>query len=352
MTPTIALDARLINRAMTGDSSYWRGLVSGLAAVATDVQILLFSNTPRPEGIPETRNVTWFHLPSSHERWWSLVQFPLAARKAGARVLHTQYTLSPLAGRNSVTTVHDISFFIGPQWFKPKDRWLLQWQVPASIKRAARVLAVSETSKREIEQYVPCAGGKVRVTPNALGDNIRPIEPAEAAAIVDSLGIDRPYLLTVGTRWPRKNLALAVSAAHMASSPLVVTGKMGWGGDPIGPRYTGYVDDRQLTALYQCASLYLAPSYHEGFGIPLLEAFACGCPVVCSTGGALPEVSGGAAEVVGSFDPADWAARIEALLRDSSKLEAMRRRGYARVKDFDWRTTARLTLQAYREAAE
>ncbi|MBS1724615.1 MAG: glycosyltransferase family 4 protein [Armatimonadetes bacterium] len=347
---TVALDARLVGRQMTGDTSYWTGLVSALAKNQGDCRFLLYSNTARPPGIPDRQDFRWIQLPGP-DRWWSLVRFPLAARRAGADVFHTQYNLSPLAGSCGVTTVHDVSFLIGPEWFNLRDRLLLQWQIPASCRRAARVITVSETSKKEIERLIPGAAGKVRVTYNALGSNVQPMPAKEALARVKTMGVSQPYLLTVGTRWPRKNMGLALEAARMADRRLVVTGKPGWGDDLAGALLTGYVPDEDLTALYQCADLYLAPSYHEGFGIPLLEAFACECPVLCSQGGALPEVAGGAAELAPSFDAADWASCIERLLADSSKLDAMRRRGADRVKDFSWEQTAAKTLEIYREAA-
>ncbi len=350
MADLVALDARLASRTMTGDTSYWRGLIGGLARLESETVFLLFSNAPRPPGIPETARVRWIQTAPAGDRWWSLVRFPLAARRAGARALHTQYFLSPLVGRHGVTTVHDVSFFIGPQWFGLKDRLLLQSQVPASVRRAARVLTVSETSRQEIERAIPAARGKTVVTPNALREGFERPDDATARRLVASLGVEEPYLLTVGTRWPRKNTALAIEAAARAGRRLVVTGKPWGDAEAAGPLYTGYVDDAHLAALYARAALYLAPAFHEGFGIPLLEAFASGCPVVCSNGGALPEVAGGAAEVVPTFDPTDWAERIEGLLVDSGKVGSMRERGYERVKAFDWLATARLTEQAYREA--
>jgi glycosyltransferase involved in cell wall biosynthesis len=347
----IAIDARLIDRPMTGDSAYWRGLVKALAQTQPEAELLLFNNDHAAASIPESAQVRWVRVPGSG-RFWSLAWFPLAARRARADVVHTQYSLSPLVGKRGVTTVHDVSFFIGPQWFRPKDRWLLQLTVPASCQRAAKVVTVSETSRAEIERFIPASRGKTVVTPLALGDGIRPMGPEKARALVSGLGVEEPYLLTVGTRWPRKNLALAVKAAKLADKRLVVTGKPGWGEDDGALVATGYVGDEELTALYQRASLYLAPAWHEGFGIPLLEAFACQCPVLASCGGALPETAGGAAEIVTSFEPAAWADRIRALLADSSKLDSMRRLGLARLGSFDWAKTARLTFDAYREVAQ
>jgi glycosyltransferase involved in cell wall biosynthesis len=146
-------------------------------------------------------------------------------------------------------------------------------------------------------------------------------------------------------------MGLAIEAARLAGTQIVVTGKAGWGNQAEGSHVkpVGYVSNEQLCALYSGASLYLAPSRHEGFGIPVIEAFACGCPVVCSTGGALPEVAGDAAIVEPTWDPAHWAATIRGALGDSSKLEELRRRGFQRVKQFDWIESARQTVDVYQE---
>ncbi|MCH8980257.1 MAG: hypothetical protein IH945_13615, partial [Armatimonadetes bacterium] len=247
--PLVALDARQLTERSTGDTSYWRGLVGGLAEVDTGLGFLLYSNAQRPSWIPEDDRFAWIVLPGGG-RWWSLYSFPTDALRRGARAIHTQYNLSPLAGKIGVTTIHDVSFFIGPEWFGWRDRLILRSQVPGSVARAARVITVSETSRLEIERFMPAAAGKVRVTYNALGDNINPL-PAEDAerTVRRELGIDGPYLLSVGTRWPRKNMRLAIEAAGLlpGSVPhkLVVTGKAGWGELPPSDRrvFTGYVSD-------------------------------------------------------------------------------------------------------------
>ncbi len=353
--PFVAIDARQLTERNTGDTSYWRGLVCGLAEVDTGLRFLLYSNAERPSWIPEDDRFAWIVLPGDG-RWWSLYSFPVDARRRGAEVIHTQYNLSPLAKGIGVTTIHDVSFFVGPEWFGWRDRLILRSQIPGSVARAARVITVSETSKLELERFIPAAAGKVRVTYNALGGNISPMPEEDAERIVrQDLGIAGPYLFTVGTRWPRKNMRLAVEAAGLLPGSvrhkLVVAGKAGWGDLPRNDRtvFTGYVSDEQLTALYQCADLYLAPSLHEGFGIPLLEAWACGCPVLCSSGGALPEIAGDAAEVMESWEARDWADRIVGLLSDSSKLGPLRERGLRRLAEFSWTDTARKTAEVYRE---
>lgn len=350
--PTVAIDARLVAGASTGDSTYWTGLLYGFTKISTDFRIALISNTPRPSGIPWCENFEWIQVPGRNSRLWSLVSFPRAARKLGAQAIHTQYSLSPLVGRLGITTIHDVSFLIGPEWFKPRDRFLLGKTVPAAAARAAAVITVSDSSKREIESLIPAAKGKTVATPLACPPWIHRVEDA-SAVVRAKFGLDAGYLLTVSTRWPRKNMNLAVRASELLSEglarPLVITGKAGWGENEMGKHTmaVGYVDAETLSALYSAAGMYLAPSRHEGFGLPLVEAFTCGCPVMCSSGGSFPEVAGNAAIVEKSWEPDDWARTLSATLADSSKLDFLRQEGLKRASDFSWEKTAQLTAEVY-----
>jgi glycosyltransferase involved in cell wall biosynthesis len=351
--PIVAIDARLVGGRSTGDSTYWTGLVLAFAEIRPQTRILLFSNKERPQEIPRVDGIEWICVPGG-SRLWSYVRFPLAARRVRADAIHTQYTLSPLVGRNGFTTVHDLSFLIGPEWFKPIDRAILSRSVPAAVRRAKGVFAVSETGKLELERLVPASVGKTVVTFNACPPWVRAVPPNEARArVARQFGIEGPFLLTVGTWWPRKNMQLAVDATQLLAESfphkLVVTGKEGWGGKQLSSRIksVGYVSNESLCDLYSAAELYLAPSRYEGFGIPLLEAFRCGCPVLCSSGGALPEVAAGAAAVECSWRPEDWASRLKELLGDSSKLEHLRKEGFRREAEFSWEDTARRTLSTY-----
>ncbi|MBC8063969.1 MAG: glycosyltransferase family 4 protein [Chlorobia bacterium] len=347
---TVAIDARLVGGTSTGDSSYWAGLLHGLSHLDLDLHFLLFSNAVLPATIPESDKFSWIHVPARSSRWWSYVAFPLKARKLGARAIHTQYSLSPLAGRLGITTIHDVSFFIGPEWFKPRDRMILRQTVPAAVRRSRKVIAVSKTCAAEIERYMPGAAKKTVPIYNGLPPWVHQV--SEPSVALDKIGVKQPYMLTVGTQWPRKNMQLAINAAkEYREMPLVVTGKAGWGDQAEGAhvKAVGYVDNETLCALYSGASLYLAPSRHEGFGIPVIEAFACGCPVLCSTGGALPEVAGDAAVVEPTWDSTHWAGTIREMLADSSKLMELCQRGFERVKKFDWIESARQTADVYRE---
>ncbi|MDK3162274.1 glycosyltransferase family 1 protein [Kamptonema cortianum] len=353
---TVAIDARLAAKQSTGDTSYWRGLLDGLAKLNLPAKFLLFSNTPPPPEVPLSSQFNWEFVPGKIERYWSLVTFPLAAKRAHADVIHTQYNVSPLSGSRAVTTIHDVSFFVNREWFPPKVTAVMQAALPRSAARAARILTVSEHSKQEIEQFIPQARGKVVVTPNALGSTITPFDANQARELVASrLGINSPYIFTIGSAWKRKNLDLAFATSKSLQSTfphtLAVSGRPENVPDRPNVKATGYVDDSLMSALYSGASLFLLPSLHEGFGIPLLEAFACSCPVLCGNGGALPEVAGDAAIIAPDYNEETWLRLASEILTDSGKVSEMARRGLIRVQAYNWEETARLTWQVYEEVA-
>ncbi|CAN5446637.1 hypothetical protein BH11ARM2_BH11ARM2_33960 [soil metagenome] len=344
---SVAVDARLFAGTSTGDSTYWTALLGAIQEIAPEAPIQLFSDRPL-EGAP-------FPVEVVRSRWgrlWSLVAFPLAARKAGA--VHVQYALSPLI-RKGISTIHDVSFFVEPSWFRGKDVALLKAGSRAAARRAAKIVTVSDPSREEIERWLPAAKGKTAVIANACPPWVQRVGDPRPA--LKRLGVEPPYLLTVGTRWPRKNMELAVQAVDGLPDDwphrLVVTGKTGWGDQELGRRgqATGYVSNDDLSALYAGAELYLAPSRHEGFGIPLLEAMRCGCPVLASPIPAFRYAGGDAAAYALSFEAGDWTEWMVESLGDSGKMLGMRERGLAWEPRFSWHESARRHLEIYAEVA-
>lgn len=351
--PKIAIDGHLYRSQSTGDTTYWTGLIDALAQFSDQTEFYLIVRKGfEAESYPKGMRVV--SIPARSRRWWNTVSFPRVVRKIQADVVHTQYNLSPLLGaKRMVTTIHDVSFFIGPEWFRNRDRLILQKLIPRTCRHADAIITVSETSKSEIELYIPAARGKVSAIYNGPNPLISPVPDEEAKNIVQGLGIVGDYALSVSTRWPRKNMGLAVEAVAPLfveqGLELVLTGKKGWGEIPDDPcvHYTGFVDHRTLSALYSQASVYLCPSLHEGFGLPILEAWTCGCPVIASAGGALPEVADKAAKIVRSFEPEEWTAAIRELLADSGKVNQYRERGAERLNEFSWSHAAAETMKVY-----
>jgi glycosyltransferase involved in cell wall biosynthesis len=271
------------------------------------------------------------------------VWYPLAlGRTRGADVLHCPTYRGPLrSALPLVVTVHDLAVFRHPEAFNRWTRTYSPHVVPRVLAAARRIVAVSEFTRRELIELLRIPDEKIRVVPNGVDDEFTPGGPAA----------DGEYILAVGTLEPRKNLARLVEAMRQNGTELRVVGARGWGGVDVGGngvRWLGEVTDAELARQYRGARCVAYPSLYEGFGIPVLEAMACGAPVVTSRGTAMEEVADGAAVLVDPSDPADLAAGIERAVAQREELVA---RGLERARAFRWGAVAAATLDVYREAA-
>ncbi|GIV10337.1 MAG: glycosyl transferase family 1 [Fimbriimonadales bacterium] len=366
----IGIDARLLTGAYTGDRTYWRGLLRAFADLLNpaEYRLVLFTTRPIPNGtLSESPLYEMVVVPTRNERLWSLFQLPKLVQQHTCDLIHTQYTVSPFFKSPAVTTVHDISFLIGPQWFPLKDRLLLRLTVPASCRRAQRVLTVSETSREDMIRVLRLPPEKVIATPNGLPEGFYPIEQQQAQDwVYRNYGIEPPFALAVGVLQPRKNWELALLAVQMARTDyelpirLVLTGKPGWASHDLQRAKhdldahhwlleTGYVPDEHLVWLYNAADVFLYPSYYEGFGLPPLEAMACGTPVIASNGGALPEVVGSGGILLPPDEPGLWANAIRSILTYDEFRTNLRAKALSQARRFSWCTTAQRTLQAYQQ---
>jgi glycosyltransferase involved in cell wall biosynthesis len=269
--------------------------------------------------------------------------YPFAlGRKRGAGILHCPTYRGPLRpALPLVVTVHDLAVFRHPDAFNRWTRTYSPRVVPRVLAAARRIIAVSEFTRRELVDLLHVADEKIRVVPNGVDDEFTREGPAA----------EGEYVLAVGTLEPRKNLARLVEAARRNNVELRVVGAPGWGGIEVGGdgvHWLGEVSDAQLARLYRGALCVAYPSVYEGFGIPVLEAMACGAPVVTSRGTAMEEVADGAAVLVDANDPAELAAGIERAVAERDALVA---RGLERARAFRWEAIADATIGVYREAA-
>lgn len=291
--------------------------------------------------------------------------FPDAANADGADVAHVQYTVPTRLEMPVVTTVHDISFRLMPRLFPLKHRLLLNLTVPPSMRRAARVITVSESSRRDILRVYRLPAEKVVAIPNAADEWLQPMARTEAEALLrQHYAVETPFVLMVGVLQPRKNLPLAVQAFAQAVLPgklphrLVVVGKPGWGMQALQQAMvrwgvsertllTGYVPDEHLPAFYSAAEALMYPSLYEGFGLPPLEAMQCGCPVLVSDIPVMHEVVGEAGMLLAPQDPVVWAQALHTVLTNDWVRQQMRERGFRQAARFSWEETARRTLAVY-----
>jgi glycosyltransferase involved in cell wall biosynthesis len=276
---------------------------------------------------------------------WYLAALPARARRDGVDVLHCPTQRAPVRSRVPlVVTFHDLAVLRHPETFNRWTRTYSRAVLPRVVRAASRLIAVSEFTKRELLELLDVPEEKVRVIPNAVG---QPFSPEGEAAPGD-------YVLAVSTLEPRKNLARLVEAygrARLNGVPLLVAGASGWGGVRIegeNVRWLGEVRDEELARLYRGAKAVAYVSLYEGFGLPVLEAMACGAPVVAARNGALEEVAGGAAVLVDPLDPEGIAAGLAEAIDRRDELRPL---GLARARAFDWHEVARQTVAVYREAA-
>jgi glycosyltransferase involved in cell wall biosynthesis len=323
----VAIDVSPLVQTRAGTARYLESLMHELQA-RDDVALTTraFGRSDRASTL--ARDAVWYPF--------------LLGREDTADVLHCPTYRAPTRSRVPlVVTVHDLAVFRHPEAF---NRWTRAYSprvVPRVLAAAQRVIAVSEFTRRELIELLRVPDEKIRIVPNAVGDEFTNVGEAE----------EGDYVLAVGTLEPRKNLERLVEAVQRTKRELRVVGARGWGGVEVGGngvRWLGEVSDTELARLYRGATCVAYPSLYEGFGIPVLEAMACGVPVVTTRGTAMEEVADGAAVLVDARDPAEIAAGIERAATDRDELVA---RGLERAGQFRWDAVAAATVQVYREAA-
>jgi glycosyltransferase involved in cell wall biosynthesis len=297
---------------------------------------------------------------------WEQLLAPILLRLTHADVFHGVLNIAPLACPvPSVITIHDLAFLSFPQTFRRVNRSYLTWATRLSARRAARILAVSQFTKQEIVRLLGIAPERIVVTYDACDARFVPPDPRELAAFRRRTGLPERFILFVSTLEPRKNVTTLLDAyARIASStdaPLLIGGGKGWLYEPIFARlealglgdrvrFVGFIDADELPLWYAAATVFTLPSLYEGFGMPLLEAMACGTPVVTTTSSSLPEVVGDAGLLVSPTDADALGAALLRLLDDAGLREELRARGLQQARRFSWRETAERTLRAYQDA--
>lgn len=354
----------------TGNETYILELVRALAQrESADTFFVYVENPdalpPQVRDAPHMRIVS-YKTRSGLERLRS--ELARRARQDHLDVLHISYN-APLrlpASCALVVTIHDISFEEHPEWFPWRLRAFLKWSVPRSARMARAILTDTECAKADLVRVYGLAREKIFVTPYAAEARFQPIDDADVLARVRAKYKTSEYfVLTVGNMQPRKNLARLMQAfaqvkrARGLPHKLVVAGQKLWLADAVLEAarglgedvvLTGYVPEADLPMLYNAAELFCYPSLYEGFGLPVLEAMACGTAALASNVSALPEVAGDAARLVNPYDVDELARALDELLSDAAARARLRERGLARARLFSWERTARQTLAVYQRA--
>jgi len=358
-----------------GIGRYTRGLVEALAQLPTpdELQFTLFvmGRWPSPRSWPA--HFTWHTTPLSElamTRAWHRLHIPFPAEwlTGPADLYHSpDYVLPPLRRAIGIVTIHDLSFLRVPACADPGLRAFLTTEVPRAVTRARHVLADSESTRRDVIELLNVPPEKVSVVPAGISSAFRRIEDeVRLNAVHIRYGLPQRFILSLGRLEPRKNFVRLIQAyAHLRrrwAPPhhLVIVGGRGWLYDDIlrepdrsgvsgWVHFLGFVPDEDLPALYSLADAFAFPSLYEGFGIPPLEALACGTPTVVADNSSLPEVVGDAALRVPAEDVAALTEALNRLLHDELWRERTLIAGPARARQFTWEAAAQRLLAAYRQ---
>lgn len=363
-----SVDAHALGCHLTGNEVYIRNLLGEFAKLDEDSDFIAYLSQPGSEALVPERFQTSRVAANPYRR----LGFDLPARLREHRpdLLHVQYTAPLGISVPVVATVHDVSYLEHPQYFTRYRALQLRLTVKRTVEMASRVLTPSEFSRRSILKYYKIDPSKVVVVPNAVSSAFHPVDREKAAAqLAAKYGIRGPFVLMVGDLQPRKNHAGLLEAFRkvIARNPklrhqLVFVGKETWysqtlhrtverSGLASRVRFTGFVEDADLLNFYGASDLFVFPSFYEGFGLPILEAMACGRAVACSDTSAMSEVADGAAALFDPHSPDEIARAISSVLNDPEHQAKLERLGLHRARLFSWERAARLTLDVYYDVA-
>jgi glycosyltransferase involved in cell wall biosynthesis len=359
-----SVDAHAIGCKLTGNEVYVRNLLTALAALDHSSEFIAYLSAADVNG--------W--VPARFDRR-AVARNPFLRlgcdlsrnlRRDRPDLIHVQYTAPLDCPVPVVVSVHDVSFVEHPEYFQSFRAAQLCWTVRRTVRMAAKVITGSEFSGVSIARVYGLDASDIAVVPNAASPIFRPIAPETAKARVFSrFALSAPFLLNVGDLQPRKNqigliraFAELVRSAPRLPHSLVIAGKETWFSDRVHRAaresgvadriiFTGFVSDEDLLLLYNACEVFVFPSFYEGFGLPVLEAMACGRAVACSNTSALPEVADAAAILFDPCSTADMSRAISDLVLDWGLRARMEKLGLSRAGQFNWRKTAEKTLEVY-----
>jgi glycosyltransferase involved in cell wall biosynthesis len=368
----VGIDGYPLAEPRTGVGHYTLELARALALISPSDQFELVSPAPfdgaaldeiQRANLPNLRTVNP-RASSIRGHWWS-IGLPLYARRASFDLFHgTNFDVPLWKRRRSVVTIHDLSALLHPDTHRSRLVRRARLRLPLVVRIADMIITPTESVKREVCQQLSVKADKVTAIPSAARSSFQPMPLAQAALIRKRLGVEDDFLLFVGTLEPRKNLLTLLKAfeqiiGHTSLRPqLVIAGGEGWLMDESLAftrkasisdrlRLTGYLHDEDLRALYSSCRVFIYPSVYEGFGLPPLEALACGAPVIAGRIPSLRETLGSAARLVEPLDVDALAKSILDLLQDENQRRLLGSAGPQQAGKFSWERTARLTLEVY-----
>jgi glycosyltransferase involved in cell wall biosynthesis len=365
----IAIDVHHIGLQRTGSETYVSNLVKHLALLEPNEEMyVLYLNSGQSLDVVRTNSCFQTRtIPTSVPQVRFGLFYPLESWRRSFDVFHSQFQVPPLLRGRTVLTVYDLSFERFPEFFQRRSRVLLKLMVRWSCRRADHIITISESSKRDLVEIYKIDPQRITVTYPGPAENCKPMDAEQARErLREAFGIEEPFILYVGNLEPRKNLSRLLEAfaqlrqKELIAHKLVIVGQKAWLYDGIFETIrkhsldrevvlTGYIPADDIPLFYNAAVLTVYPSFYEGFGLPVVEAMACGTPVVTSLGSSLEEISRGAAVLVDPYSVSSIAAAIEKVANNSDLQHELRSAGLARAACFSFRKMAEQTRSVYHQ---
>jgi glycosyltransferase involved in cell wall biosynthesis len=368
----IGIDATALPPQAVGAANYIINLIQTLLRIDATNEYVIFSKLAHASLFDSTRaEIVQAVLPSPVLRIaWEQTALPFLARQRRLDLLHSPHYTMPLAKTcRVIVTIHDLTFFLDPQMHLPYKRIFFRTMIPLSARRADALITISESTRQDLLRFLPLDARRVTAIPLGVAARFSPLDDAAATdKIRNKYRLPARFILAVGVLEPRKNLPTLVRAFRALVEQglphsLVLVGHKGWMFDELFRTianldlaqrviFTGYVPEEELPLVYNAADLFVYPSLYEGFGLPILEAMACGVPVITSNLSSMPEVAGDAGILV---DPNDVNALADAMTRvltDRVLRATLAAKGLARARSFSWERMAQETLAVYARVAQ
>lgn len=380
----IYLDVSAAVHRRAGLGRYAESLIRALVAVYPGPLALFYNRERGVEPLPGLEHLPARTVALGYKPWrmavWlgQLAHISFDRLLPGAELFHaTEHLLMPLHHTPSVLTIHDLAFRLFPHYHKLLNYAFLNLAMPLFLRRADHLIAISHATRQDLVRLYGVDPGKITVIYEAADPHFHPQPMEEIHRVREKYGLPQRFILSLGTIEPRKNYQRLIEALALLRGErriggrglrtedwrLVISGERGWLYQPFFQRLEelglerevfllGRVPDEDLPALYTAATLFVFPSLYEGFGLPPLEAMACGTPVICSRASSLPEVTGHAALLVDPTDVETLAAAMRSVLEDQALRVEMREKGLKQAARFSWEETARQTLRVYRSVSD
>jgi glycosyltransferase involved in cell wall biosynthesis len=367
----IAINTLAMKRELHGVGNYVKNLICALSRLDRENEYLLFASSENVCHLGELGNNFHIELAPKNRMLrlpWEQSVLPLRLKKRGVEVYHGPTSIAPFVKTcQQVVSIHDMTFHLVPRRHSLHKLVYFRTMIPAMIRQSDMLIAISECTKRDLLRFVATDENKIEVVHHGVESRFQPVrDRSRLDRVREKYGLKNDFILFVGLIEPRKNLGNLVEA-YAASGlceklDLVLAGNLGWdysglfakiGSSGLRDKILlpGYIADSDLPALYSLAQIFVYPSLYEGFGLPVLEAMACGAPVVTSAVSSLPEVVGDAAILVEPRDPGMLAAALQKISRDDELRASLSERARLRSQFFTWEQTALKTLDVYRKAS-